>query len=243
VIKKNIIVPSDVSICFVGDIHEHDEQFYKLIKLWKPCNKRWLVSVGDVYDKGFGEQSANRITKSLIRLNDKGFAFAVKGNHELKKIKKERETGLSKELRWWRERPIVLTFEFQKGKMVTVVHAGITPNMTEDDLSNNVEVCFVRDVDTQGNMIPITVIHDAYGNKVYRNKVEGGVNWHNKYNGRFGYVVSGHAASKDGPLYFNNSCNLDTKIYETGILSGQVFLPNGKLGDKIKITGTPSMPE
>jgi predicted phosphodiesterase len=238
---KNIYVPSDVSVCFVGDIHEHEEQFYKLVDLWRPSDKKWLVSVGDIYDKGFGVDSANKIIRTFMELNDKGVGFVVKGNHELKKIKKERKNGLSYELQWLSTQPLSLSFEFKKGKIVTVVHGGVTPNMYKDDLTKNIEVCFVRDVDPDGDMIQIQLI-ESEGKKIYKNKKEGGVNWHKKYNGRFGYIVSGHAANEEGPLYFNNSCNLDTKVSETGILSAQVFLPNGNLGDTIKITGKPFSP-
>jgi hypothetical protein len=137
--------------------------------------------------------------------------------------------------------PISLSFEFNKGKVVTVVHAGVTPNMTQDDIIKNIEVCYIRDVDSNGNMIPINLIN-VNGKNVYKNKKEGGISWHKKYDGRFGYIASGHAANEEGPLYFNYSCNLDTGVVKTGILSAQVFLPTGKLGDKIKITGTPFSP-
>jgi predicted phosphodiesterase len=239
---KNIYVPHDVSICFVGDIHEHDEHFYKLLDLWNPSEKRWLVSVGDIYDKGFGTDSGNKIIRTFIDLNKNGIGFIVKGNHELKRVKKERRNGLSNELQWVSTQPLSLTFEFKKGKKVVAVHAGVTPNMKQDDLLRNIEVCFVRDVDQEGDMIRIEAI-EVEGKRVYRNKKEGGVNWHKKYDGRFGYIVSGHAPNEDGPLYFNNSCNLDTKVFETGILSAQVFSSNGNLSDKIKITGKPFSPK
>ena len=70
-----------------------------------------------------------------------------------------------------------------------------------------------------------------------------GVNWHDLYDGRFGYVASGHAAQKDGvPKFYQYSCNLDTSVYTTGILTCQVFGANGR-EELITATGPARKPE
>lgn len=233
-----INVPSDIEICIVGDIHEHEEQFFKLVDAWKPSNKRWLVSVGDVHDKGFGKSATNRITNYFIDLHNEGIGYVVRGNHELKLIKKT--NNLSTQLNWWKEQPLVLTFEFQRGKKVTVLHAGVTPRTTSETLGKRVEVCYIREVDSSNGKSISLVWEEVDGKKVLVKKKEG-TNWHKLYDGRFGYIVAGHDAQKDGkPKFFNNSCNIDTGVYETGILTGQIILSNGNLGKTISIEGKPS---
>ena len=100
-------VPEGTSIAVVGDVHEHSEQYFKLLDEWKPSKTRWLVSVGDIYDKGFGIKEAEKITDSLMELQEDGIAFAVRGNHELKQIRKNKKQ-LSPQLKWWRDQPLIL---------------------------------------------------------------------------------------------------------------------------------------
>lgn len=233
-------VPPETSICVMGDVHEHIEQFEKLVELWEPSQNKWLVSLGDIYDKGFGQNFAELITEKLIELQNEHILFAVRGNHELKTIKKAKN-DLNKYLQWWKEQPLAITFEFPRGKRVVVLHAGVTPKMTEDNLGNDVEVVFVRDVDELG-MISL-VWKSVDGQQTLVKSRPGGKSWHELYDGRFGYIVSGHAAQKDGVAkFYNYSCNIDTAVYDTGKLTAQIFLSNGNLGNKLEITGTAKKP-
>jgi len=232
---QTIQVPENTSICIIGDIHEHTEQFFNLLEEWKPSPTKLIVSVGDVYDKGYGEKSAEIITEELIRLSDKHIAYAVRGNHEVKIIRSKKKNPLSKCLKWWRGRPLVITFEFPNMK-ITVLHAGVSPLMDQNSLGKDVEVVYVRDVDENGKMIPL-VWQMINGVKTLVKSKEGGTSWHEVYDGRFGYIVSGHAAQEDGQAkYYTHSCNLDSGIYDTGRLTGQIISNDG-LGDKIVIDG------
>jgi hypothetical protein len=239
---QNIIkVPKDTSIVFIGDIHEHEEQFFSLIDKIKPSKTRLIVSVGDVYDKGFGELSAQNITKELINLNNKGIAYAVKGNHELKIIKKSKNK-LDEYLSWWSYCPLSLRFDFYNGAAITVVHAGITPHTSSEDLNKSIEVCYVREIDEFGKMIPL--IRKTENGKIFLVREKRGKLWHEIYDGRFGYIVSGHIPQFDGNItYYNYSCNIDTAVFDTGKLSGQEFLPNGSLGESFSVQGKASKPE
>lgn len=237
---NKIKVPKGVQLAFVGDAHEHSEQFFKLIEKVNPSENIWFISAGDCISKGFGEKEFEKITDKLIELSEKGICFAVKGNHEAKEIKKNKK-NLSKQLSWWKERPLSLIFEFYNGSRVTCVHAGVTPKMTFDDLESNSEVYYVRDVDSDG-MIPLKWIKEN-GKDVLVKSRPGGTEWHNLYDGRFGYIVSGHAAIKEGiPKFYNYSCNLDTACYETGILTCQTFTADGKLGELIQVSGPAAKP-
>lgn len=234
--RKIIKVPARVSLVVVGDIHEHPEQFFKIVSEAKIGQSNWLVSVGDVYDKGFGAKAAENITDALIEMNIDNMAYAVRGNHELKQIK--RSKYMSKQLKWWANCPLVLMFQFPNGTNVTVVHAGIEPNKSFEDLGNSVDVCYVREVDETGKMIPLVWEYNQNtGIKSLVQKRQGKL-WHELYDGRFGYVISGHISQKNGqPKYFPYSCNIDTGVYDTGILTGQIIKNNGALGGIIQVTG------
>ena len=76
----NIEVPFGTRIAFVGDVHEHPEQFQKMLKEIKPSRRMWFVSVGDFYDKGFGMKTAEAMTTEMRSLQDRGIGFAVRGS-------------------------------------------------------------------------------------------------------------------------------------------------------------------
>ena len=235
-------VPAETSICVIGDIHEHKAQFLSILDKFNPSSKRWIVSVGDIYDKGFGQEIGNEITRKLIELNNSNIGFAVKGNHELKIVKKNKN-NLTEELKWWAKMPLSITFRFIKGNSLTVLHAGVLPGWIEEDLGKNIELCYVRDVDTSLNkMIPLVWIDDN-GTKKLVKKYDGGKCWHEIYDGRFGYIIAGHAAQKDGqPKFYNYSANIDVGVYDTGLLCGQVFDDQGKLGETIIVSGLAAKP-
>jgi len=241
--RQYIQVPKGVSIAVMGDVHEHPEQFFAMLDAVRPQENMWLVSIGDIYDKGFGLRAAEKITDELIRLQNKGICYAVRGNHELKLIRKARKTPkFSSQLKWWSNQPLVLTFNFENRNSITVLHAGVTPNMTESDLGHGVEVVYVRDVDENGVMIPL-VWKDIDGVSTLMKSKEGGSNWHDLYDGRFGYIVAGHAAQKDGAKFFDYSCNLDSGVYDTGKLTAQLFNDEGKTIRIQTVEGTPFKPE
>lgn len=226
----NVPVPKGGRIAIIGDVHEHEEQFNQILEKIKPSPSMFLVSVGDIYDKGFGKEKADSITRSLQHLNRQGFGFAVRGNHELKNIRNgKKHNNLSPELEWFRNQPLALSFSFTNGSKVTVVHGGVTPNHTVDNLGLDVEVAFIRDVDEAGKMIQLKWVAEDGGSKKLVPAKPGGVSWHSLYDGRFGYIAAGHEPQKDGVAkFYNFSCNLDSACYQTGILSCQIFSENGR---------------
>jgi len=242
--RQFISVPEGVSIAVMGDVHEHEEQFRAMLEEIRPRDNMWIVSLGDIYDKGFGKKSAERITDELIQLQNKSICYAVRGNHEVKLIRKVRHTPKqTPQLKWWSEQPLVLTFNFHTRNTITILHAGVTPLMTEGDFGHGVEVVYVRDVDDEGQMIPL-VWKNINGVQTLVKSKEGGKNWHEIYDGRFGYIVAGHAAQKDGEAkFYNYSCNLDSGIYDSGILTTQIFNDEGKGNRLVTVKGTPFKPE
>jgi predicted phosphodiesterase len=224
----------DAIVLVIGDIHEQEKQFDLMIEKFNPGPKKYLVSVGDIYDKGEGIWVGHSITQKLMRLEQKGYCFTVRGNHEAKHIKKQyyKNTSFSEEyefceeLDWFSKQPFYWNFEIGSFNLLTV-HGGIEPKMKEfKDL--NEDVMYVRDFDPQtGKRIKWTW-KTVNGESQFLPTKEGGVPWHEMYDGRFGFVASGHEAQHDGQAkFYKHSCNLDSACYATGILTGAIFDTNG----------------
>jgi len=232
----NIPVKTGATVTVVGDIHEHPDQFFEMIDRVKPSKKNIFVSVGDVYDKGYGTSTANKILAEMKKLSENGVGFMVKGNHELKRLKRTSKKDFDEYLHWVNKLPLALSFSFNNGKRLTVVHGGILPKHNWNDLVGNTDIVYVRKVDEYGNYIKLKWVKDDDGTK-HLEYAKPGVYWHEKYDGRFGYIASGHEPQKDGePKWFEHSCNLDTACYDTGVLCAQVFNERGR-GELIKIHG------
>lgn len=224
-----IRLSKDKELIVVGDIHENEWHFKEMLKRAEVGTRRILVSVGDVYDKGKGPKVAERIIQKIRELHEDGWAFMVRGNHEQRNIRilKENKQKLSDELIWCENLPLVLSFVFSNQNRITVLHGGVTPLHTWNDVSSNTEVMYVRTVDEHGRSITHTWV-DGKGTPE-----KAGDLWHDRYDGRFGYIISGHNSQSDGvPKFYKHSCNIDTKCYETGVLTGQI-VANGSLQELI----------
>lgn len=240
----NIQLEKGIKIAVIGDIHEHEEQFDLAIKYLNSCNQRIiLICSGDVYDKGFGQSCADRISNKLRDLMLNGRALVIPGNHELKHIKKSRSFGvLEEKWKWWSHLPLSISLIFKNNTRLTIVHAGVKPNHSFQDLSNNVEICFIRYIDESGNLIKLKK-EIVDGKRLMIPEKDGGIIWHEKYDGRFGYIISGHNSQKDGkPKFYNYSSNIDTACYHTGKLTMQIFGENGS-EELLEFCGEPKYPD
>lgn len=228
----NIHIPKDKKLFVVGDIHEHHEQFDKALNYFSSRQDLIFVSIGDILNYGFGnsEYIINKI-KSLVETN-KG--FIIKGNHEINIIRQYRQQNINAPdyLYWIATQPLALSFIFNNGTRATIVHGGILPTHTFDTLLTNIEVAFCRLLDENNKIIrKKTKIVD--NKKISMYVKDNGTLWHDKYDGRFGYVISGHNSQKDGvPKFYNYSCNIDTACYSTGILTAIIFGEKGREGIK-----------
>ena len=113
------------------------------------------------------------------------------------------------------------------------MHAGVSPHHTWKTVTNNTEVMYIRSLDKQDHPIPLVWVEEN-GTRKLRVEREGIV-WHEMYDGRFGYIISGHDSQRDGVVkYYENSCNIDTRCYDTGILAGQI-VSDGNLKELILV--------
>jgi predicted MPP superfamily phosphohydrolase len=240
--KYNVTLKRGARLIVVGDIHEHEEQFDKLLSEITPSEDVILAFVGDVYDKGFGRVVAESITDKIRELVEDGFTYAIRGNHELSSIRRyKKKKKMTEQLKWWARQPLSLSFTFSNRAKVTVVHGGVLPSHTWEDLASSIDVCYVRDVDKDGKIVK-RLKKEKDGMRIMEN-AKPGTSWHELYDGRFGYIVSGHSSQKDGiPKFYNYSCNLDTAIYHTGKLTAQVFA-DGAREKLLTFTGTPKYPD
>ena len=230
-------VQKGTEVLIVGDVHEHEQQVDDLLSQIEPSENLLLGFVGDIYHKGPGNP------ESIIRkIKDRPDTFMIPGNHELKELSKaKKKKEYSEELYWVRNLPLSITFEFYNRTLLTMVHGGVLPSHTWHDLEHNVETAFIRTVDKDGKMVKL--LKKVVDGKMTMVPAKPGKVWHELYNGRFGYIVSGHDAQKDGlAKFYNFSCNLDSCVYHTGKLTAQYFSENGK-GEMITVNGPATYPD
>jgi hypothetical protein len=218
---QTIKIPQNKELLIVGDVHEKEWHFNKLLEYLNP--DRILVSIGDVYDKGDGPQASQSIISKIKNLLDNNLAYMVRGNHE------QRYNNT-----WCKSLPLSISFLFHNHNRVTVLHAGVSPKHSWQDLSTNHEVMYIRNLDeTTGNPIPVEWRSINGIQKVRATKI--GPPWHEFYDGRFGYIVSGHQPQSDGLVkYYKYSANIDTQCYKTGILTG-LIIANGDIKEQIQV--------
>lgn len=216
---------SNVKFVAISDVHEHDEIFFDLVSKFTFSSTFRLLFCGDANDKGAGDPAFYKIVEFIKPLVDSGLAWYIKGNHELKKIKKAKkdENQFNNLLQWIDKQPTAVYLSYDNGQSYLAVHAGINPKMTWDKLNYDLEVAYTRLVDSNGHNISIKLEND-----VWVPTKPGGVSWHDVYDGRFGYVIAGHQPHHDGPKFYNYSCNLDCGVFNTGKQVGIIFGSEGK---------------
>lgn len=231
-----ISVPEDTQIVVAGDIHGQLNHFKRFVSLVDPSLKSWLVSAGDIFDKGQGREAEYTIINSIRKLNERGIGYIVNGNHELKYLRRaDKNNSWTPELKWLATQPYGITFTWPNGRMCTVVHGGILPKHTWENLATDDDVCYVRDIDENGEYIPLIWVTNKVTKEKELIKKKNGHSWHEVYDGRFGYVIAGHAQQMDGMAkFYSFSANLDSGCYNSGILTAQVYNQNG-LGDTWRI--------
>lgn len=203
---KTLHLQNQVKLAIVGDLHEQFDSFNSIFNHITPSENLLLISVGDIYGKGAGSQYGDLIIDRLIESN----ALVVLGNHEHRMIRAAHST---KHLDYLKSLPQCIAIEYSNGSKITIVHGGVLPHTGWFDLANSVDILYTRYVDKSNRAT----------------KDSSCPPWHLRYDGRFGYVVSGHASQKDGVAkFYNFSCNLDSCCYATGKLTMQLFGCYGK---------------
>lgn len=239
----NINLVAGTKVTVISDIHGHSDQFLEIIEKVKPGPKSIVVSLGDIKDKGFGPEAETKILHEIKRICDLGYGYVVKGNHELKHLKNaKKENRMTDDLRWVDAWPLCVSFQFISSRnRLTVVHAGVKPSHTWNDLQNNTDVAYIRTLDENGEYIKLVWVVDKDGKKDLKPEKIGRP-WGEFYTGKYGYICAGHDAQKDGiPKFWPHCCNIDTAVYHTGILTAQVFSEFGR-EELVQVTGKAAKP-
>jgi hypothetical protein len=102
--------------------------------------------------------------------------------------------------------------------------------MTWEHLSYDLTVCYIRYVSNETKkMVPIDK-REENGSIFYTPKDSNCSIWHECYDGRFGYIISGHNNDPEGPRFYNYSCNIDTGVFNSGKLTAVLFGSKGREG-------------
>jgi len=225
----NINLKSDVKLLCISDVHEHPEQFFAILDKYPVSDKMILVVCGDVIDKGFGIKSAEKIYEYIYHLTKKNQAFMIKGNHELKLLKSNKKIGRSAHLmKWIDSLPISLSFIYPNSSRYTFVHGGVDSKMTWDEISYDLSVCYIRYLSNKSKKMAPVSKKETDGEILYIPKDLDVSLWHHVYDGRFGYIVSGHNNDPGGPRFYNYSCNIDTGVFTSGKLTALIIGDKGR---------------
>lgn len=130
-------------------------------------------------------------------------SYYVLGDHDLV-FKSQVASSNADAYDWLDYKMLGVRFTFKNNTNLLVIHGGILPKHKKmSDLDDDPEISFVTET----------------GDKK---------NWHKIYNGRFGYVISSHAPSKDAQVkIYKHSTSLDTRVHETDVLAVQEFTKTG----------------
>ena len=216
-----ITIGRDKELLITGDIHENEYLFDKLIQQTNIGDKRILVVIGDVWN--IHESGISKsIIRKIARLSAAGWAYMIKGNHEQKIINKNREPSM--EVEWCRTLPLILNFIFTNLNNISVVHGGVTPFHTRENVSTDPEVMYIRTLDENNKPVPVQWIDG----KLQPQK--NGIAWHEVYDGRFGYMISSHGSDEAPIKHFKHSCSINSRCYKNKGIIGQVVSSQGTLG-------------
>ena len=213
---SRITLSKNIKLAIFGDVYGTKKQFFSALEQVKPSQDMLIGFVGNVCSNVWPDNDAAIIFDKIIELHKLGYVLFIKGSNELKHLRESRRKGfLDSRLKWIDQQPLAVSCLFPSGSNVTLVHSGIAPYHTWFNLGSDVDVCYIDELSASDRG---TSLEGACGPL-----------WHEAYDGRLGYVVSGHKPQLDGkPKYYNYSCNLNTAPHQTGKLCVQIFNEIGK---------------
>ena len=230
----------------IGDIHGcYNELAGLLAKLGYSVDRgmgrisgvpedRRLVFLGDFTDRGPEPVKVLRLAMDAV---ETGFALSVRGNHEekilqklikntpakeevmetLDAIRKEGEEFVGKVKKFIADLPYVILC----GECVIIAHAGLKEEFQDVE---------TRDPKRLGKIKSLTIYGDITGKKLPDGRPER-LDWASSYRGEL-TVIYGHSIIAEA-VWRNNTINIDTGCFETGILTA-VRMPEKDIVDNIR---------
>jgi protein phosphatase len=216
----------------VGDIHGCFDELIGLLdklgyevdrkggKIKNTPMERRLVFVGDFTDRGPEPVKVLRLVMDAV---SKGMAYSVRGNHEEKLLRKLIKNTPAKE-------EVMATIEAVKaegadflkevidfmdglpyiilcGDDILIAHAGLKEEFQDLDTDNHKKL---------GKIKALAIYGDITGRQLEDGKPER-LDWAAHYRGRMA-VIYGHSIV-DSVRWINNTVNIDTGCFETGLLT------------------------
>lgn len=199
----------DKNLLVVGPLYNKLEKLYAIEPLVK--DNSIVVLLGDIcfpYEKYSDVPS--RIEQMKLFMEGKD-AHYVLGDKDLVYMQKTFAAHADTH-DWLAVQPLAVRFVFENQTSALVVHGGILPRHTTwGEISDDLEISFITNVPTINKP------------------------WHRVYNGRFGYVLSSHPATKENEaVKYEHSISLDTNAHETDKVAVQEFTEKG-LGETFYI--------
>lgn len=199
----------DKNLLVVGPLYNKLEKLYAIGPLVK--DNSIVVLLGDIcfpYEKY--SEVPSRIEQVKLFMEGKD-AHYVLGDKDLVYMQKTFATHADTH-DWLAVQPLAVRFVFENQTSALVTHGGILPRHTTwGEISDDLEIAFITNVPTINKP------------------------WHRVYNGRFGYVLSSHPATKENEaVKYEHSISLDTNAHETDKVVVQEFTEKG-LGETFYI--------
>jgi hypothetical protein len=195
---------NDERLLIVGPLYDRLEKLTSLKQICQPNDI--LVFLGDTC---YPYKNTTEVVKRLNELTtffEGKTSYYLLGEKDLL-FKSQIKTAHSDAYDWLHYKLLGVRFIYNNQSSVLMIHGGILPKHRKlSDLNNDPEVSFITETGEE-------------------------INWHKKYDGRFGYVISSHPASKEAEGakvgHYKYSSSLDTLCYESGILAVQEFTCKG----------------
>ena len=194
---------TDERVLIVGPIYNRTDKLVALNQLCK--SNDILVFLGDVcYPYKNTREVVKRINE-LVGFFENKRAYYLLGNYDLI-FKSQVASSNTDAWDWLHKQLLGVRFTYKNNTNLLVIHGGILPKHKKmTDLNNDPEISFVSETEEK-------------------------IDWHKKYDGRFGYVISAHPTSlKEEPNIYKYSVSLDTQCHlkKNDKLLVQEFTKNG----------------
>lgn len=161
-----------------------------------------LIFTGDIcYPNDDLVSVLNRIEKmdEFLKTHE---SYYILGDKDLIFLKENKNNDFL--CQWINKQRAHLTLKFINSCMLTIVHGGISENVKSWSDLNNMEVCFVNNID--------------------------GFTWHKYYDGRFGYIISAHPSiENENLIFYNFSTSIDNLCYKNNKLCIQEYNNDGSI--------------
>lgn len=183
-------------ILIIGPIYDNSNIFEKIDKI---SNQYDFVILNGNISFPINE---NHIQNQIEHINTfKNIIYNI-GDLDLKLIHlKQDDYKFNNIIKWLESKSNIVIAINQYKQKILIMSGGISPDMKESNLINNVEISFISNIDNQP--------------------------WHKKYGGGFGYVISNNPLTSSYPVFYDFSTQIGNNFGKDNQIYGQEILKTG----------------